>query len=201
MQLFIKYKYLIHKEDSSKLNGDDYLEELVLKAKKNDKEAFTQIILVIRNDLYKLARVRLSNEEDIQDVIQETMIEAYKKIKQLKEPTKFKFWIIKILINNCNKKYRKKKKENSIFNEYEQNGYYLESYNNIEDINHTLDFYRMLKNLDYDERTIIILFYNEKYTSKEISDLLNMNENTVKSKIFRAKQKIKNNYKEGVKNG
>lgn len=44
MQLFIKYKYLIHKEDSSKLKGDDYLEELVLKAKKNDKEAFTQII-------------------------------------------------------------------------------------------------------------------------------------------------------------
>ena len=52
----------------------------------------------------------------------------------------------------------------------------------------------MINFLDKDERTIIILYYNERYTTKEISKLLHMKENTVKSKILRAKQKIKSNY-------
>lgn len=51
--------------------------------------------------------MRTSNDEDVQDIIQETMIDAYKYIKKLKKPSKFKSWITKILINNCNKYYKK----------------------------------------------------------------------------------------------
>ena len=83
------------------------MEELIQKAQKGDREAFTQIILSIRNDLYKIAKTRISNEEDINDAIQETMLEAYKSIKKLKDIKKLKSWVIKILINNCNKIYKK----------------------------------------------------------------------------------------------
>ena len=85
------------------------MEELILEAKKGNIEAFTLAILNIKNDLYKIAKVKTSNEEDIQDIIQETMLNAYKNIKKLKDPSKFKSWIIKILINNCNKYYYKYK--------------------------------------------------------------------------------------------
>ena len=57
------------------------MEELVVKAKKGDKEAFTQIVLILKEDLYKIAKTRITNEADIEDAIQETMIEAYKSIK------------------------------------------------------------------------------------------------------------------------
>ena len=50
-------------------------------------------------------------------------------------------------------------------------------------------------------KLIIILYYNENYTTKEISKILSMKENTVKSKLFRAKDKIKNNCKGGIKYG
>ena len=83
------------------------MEKLIKRAKEGDKEAFTQAILLIKNDLYKIAKVRTSNEDDIQDIIQETMMDAYKYIKKLKETSKFKSWIIKILINNCSKYYKK----------------------------------------------------------------------------------------------
>ena len=52
----------------------------------------------------------------------------------------------------------------------------------------------MLKGLNYKEKLIIILFYSQDYSIKEISKMLKMNENTVKTNMFRAKAKIKNNY-------
>ena len=175
------------------------MDELVLKAKKGDKEAFTNLILEIRNDLYKIAKSRLSIEEDIQDVIQEKMIEAYRNIKQLKDPSKFKPWISKILINNCNKKYKKKKKENETHEDFDESYAYITEENDIDAINNTIDFNEMIKDLSYEERMVIILSYNDNYTTKEISEILNMKENTVKSKLSRARKNIKMNYKGGIR--
>lgn len=175
------------------------MEELIKKAREGDKEAFTQAILLIKNDLYKIAKVKTLNEDDIQDIIQETMMDAYKYIKRLKETSKFKSWIIKILINNCNKYYKKY---------YVQENYDLEfykesiKYNNDQQlIEDTLDFYEMIKQLKYEERIIIVLYYGEKYTTKEISNILSVNENTIKTRLSRAKEKIKNTYKGGRNNG
>lgn len=175
------------------------MEELIKKAKEGDKEAFTQAILLIKNDLYKIAKVRTSNEDDIQDIIQETMMDAYKYIKKLKETSKFKSWMIKILINNCSKYYKKY---------YVQENYDLEfykesiKYNNDQQlIEDTLDFYEMIKQLKYEERIIIVLYYGENYTTKEISNILSVNENTIKTRLSRAKEKIKNTYKGGLNNG
>ena len=90
-------------------------ESIVLRAKKNDKDAFTELILNIEECLYNVARIRLKSEEDINDAIQETEIIAFKSIKKLEHPKYFKTWIIKILINECNKIYRKNTKHFNIF--------------------------------------------------------------------------------------
>lgn len=179
------------------------MKELILKAQEGDKEAFTQAIMEIKNNLYKIAKVKTTNEDDIQDIIQDTMIDAYKYIKKLKEPNNFKAWIIKILINNCNKYYRKKYKDNEVYDNYDiefyrENIKYSKDQQLIED---TLDFYSMIKQLKYEERIIIVLYYSENYTTKEISNILRVNENTVKTRLSRAKEKIKNTYKGGQKNG
>ena len=86
------------------------LDELILMAQAGDEDAFTKMILYIKDDLYKIAKTRIANETDIEDAIQETMIETYKSIKKLNDPNKFKKWVIKILINKCNRIYRRKYK-------------------------------------------------------------------------------------------
>ena len=86
------------------------MDELILMAQAGDEDAFTKMILYIKDDLYKIAKTRIANETDIEDAIQETMIETYKSIKRLKDPNKFKKWVIKILINKCNRLYRRKYK-------------------------------------------------------------------------------------------
>ena len=57
------------------------MDELVKRAQQGDKEAFTELILLLKADLYKIAKTRIKNDEDIYDAIQETMIIAFKSIK------------------------------------------------------------------------------------------------------------------------
>ena len=78
------------------------MEDLIEKAKKGDKESFTRLVLLVKNELYHVAKARLNNEEDVCDAIQETTITAYKNIKELKDSRYFKTWIIRILINESN---------------------------------------------------------------------------------------------------
>ena len=179
------------------------VEELIEKSRKGDKEAFTQVILMMKNDLYKITKTKTTNEEDVQDIIQETMIDAYQHIRKLKEISKFKAWITKILINNCNKYYRKKYKEKEIYDNYDIEFYKesIASYNDQKVMEDTLDFYEMMKPLKYEDRIILLLYYGQSYTIKEISTILDMKENTIKTRLSRAREKLKNIDKGGKQNG
>ena len=164
------------------------MEELILSAQSGNEEAFTQLILSINDELYKIAKTRISNEADISDAIQETMIETYKSIKKLNDITKFKKWIIKILINKCNRIYRKKYKKDVSIEEYNLD--YLKT-NNINEVDNKLNFYDIIKNLNYKERIIVVLYYMEEYSVKEIKEILKMKENTINTHLYRARQKLK----------
>lgn len=165
------------------------MEELVKKAKNKDSNAFTQLILNIEKDLYCIAKSKIDNENDIDDVIQETMIIAFLNIKKLKNNSFFKTWVIRILINNCNKVY-KMKKHKSLDEDEEIN-----KISNAEMDLSNMEFQDFISFLNDEERTILTLYYYLGYTTKEISKILNKREGTICSKISRAKTKIKEMYK------
>ena len=172
-------------------------EELIEQAITGNTKAFSELILSYKNDMYKMAYARLNNIEDINDAIQECILKAYKNIKKIKSPSSFKPWLLKILINECNKIYIQKNKHKHI---------------SIEDINNkindysilateNIEFYDILNVLNTDERTIILLYYSERYKIKEISEIIQMNENTIKTKLARARSKLKKLLKEDKKHG
>lgn len=163
------------------------------KAKSGDIEAFSKLTKGIYMTLYKIAISKLDKEDDAYDAIQETLVIVYTKIKKLKNNKNFKRWIIKILINKCNDIYRMKYKNRNISIESEQLKNTLIINDDI-NLNSNLNFYKIIEFLDYEERLILILFYSENYTSKEIAKLLKKNENTIRTKISRAKKKILQNY-------
>lgn len=172
------------------------MEELINDAQKGDSEAFTKLIYSIRMDLYKIARMRLDSNDDIEDAVQETIIDGFNSLKSLRNPNCFKKWIIKILINKCNKIYRQKRKNNISFEEIEAENYI--GYNPIERTDDCMEFSFMLKSLNYNEKIAIILYYVEDYTTKEISKILKTSENTIKSRLRRAKIKMKQNYERRI---
>lgn len=147
------------------------------------------LFLSIQNDLYCIAKMKINNENDIEDIIQETMISAYTNLKKLQNNSFFKTWIIRILINKCNKFYKKKN---------------LKSLDDKQEINimptkeidlSTIEFENFISFLTEEERTILTLYYSLSYTTKEIAQILQKREGTICSKISRAKVKIKEKYK------
>lgn len=174
------------------------MEELITYAKNGNQEAFTELILNIQNDLYRIGKTRLNEDADIKDAIQETMVNAYNNLKSLKDISNFKAWIIKILINECNKIYMRNAKKEKLLEKItnkKKTNYYD---NPVDDINSKINFDFIISNLNFQEKLIITLHYNSGYSCSEIADILNMNMNTVKSKLKRAKDKVRKFYKGGV---
>jgi len=171
------------------------MEETIKKAKAGDAETMEKILEDVYQDLYKLAKFRLKNEMDAQDAVQNTNILIYKNIQNLKKERYFKAWITKILINECNKIYNKRKKT---FDEIE----FDEINDNIEvcrddyvkSINTKLDTINILNTLNEKDRDIMYLYINN-YKIKEIASIIDMKENTVKTRIKRNKKYLNENYK------
>ena len=169
------------------------MENLIKRAKDGDKEAFTELMLSIEEELYRISKVRLKNEDSIADAIQNTMLIAFKSIKRLKYVEYFKTWIIRILVNECNYIYRKNKKVEISYEDI-QNDINISEFDKVDE---KLDFDFICNKLEYKERMIIILYYKDRFTDKEIGKILNIKENTVKTKRTRIKQKIKKFIKKG----
>ena len=78
--------------------------ELVRSARLGDKESFAQVYDQVAMDLYKVALYTLGNAHDAEDVVSETFIEAYKGIKNLRDDSSFKPWIMRILSIRCKRR-------------------------------------------------------------------------------------------------
>lgn len=163
------------------------MEALIVEAIKGNTQALSDLIIAIEEDLYKIARTRLSCEDDINEAVQQTIVQIFKSIKKLKEPKYFKTWTIKILINKCNKLYRKIQK--NTFMEYDESIINLQISDENKIISN-MDFFLLIKDLEYEERITCTLYYLERLTTKEISKILKEPESTTRNRKSRAVKKL-----------
>ncbi|MBR1540520.1 MAG: sigma-70 family RNA polymerase sigma factor [Clostridia bacterium] len=170
------------------------MEELVKEAKRGNDTAFSQLITMHKKELYLVARSKLNNEDDIADCIQEAILKSYKNIKQLKDVKSFKFWLLKILINECHRLY-KKRGMNEVSIESNEMENVLPVDGKIEE---NIAFESVIRDLSEEEKTILTLFYVSGYNTKEIGKLLKKNDNTIRVKMMRAKNKLKKKYEGGA---
>ena len=75
--------------------------------KQGDNEAFYELIQPIHSDLYRMAFVYVQNEADAVDILQQAIIKGFEHIESLKDPTFFKTWMTRIIIN-CAKTHLEK---------------------------------------------------------------------------------------------
>lgn len=155
---------------------------LVKRACKGDADAFLELMEKNTLDMYKVARAILNNDEDAADAIQDTILICFEKLETLKKPEYFKTWMIRILINECNK----------ILRHYRT----VTVQEFIQDMPGTdksiaeIEFKEMLELLDEKYRVILILYYVEGFKIPEIAELLGLNENTVKTRLVRARNHL-----------
>lgn len=155
---------------------------LVKRAKEQDMEAFVQLIEKYKTSLYKVAKSYLGREEDVADAMQDTVLSAYEHIQELKHASYFKTWLTRILINHCTNILRQQKR--CMVSEK-----LLENACSIAEDDR--EFYELISELPEDYRMIFLLYYGEEFHTKEIAQILELNENTVKSRLRRGREKLK----------
>ena len=162
------------------------METLVRKAQCGDAEAFICLMEECKMTMRRVAYGYLGNDEDVADAIQDTILAAYESLHTLQNQEHFKTWLVRILINNCTKTWRRNKKNISLENE--QAAGHTES---IDRGKADVEFKELLLSLPEDSRAIFQLYYGEQFTTKEIAAVLDMKESTVKSKLHRGREQLR----------
>ncbi len=163
----------------------------VIHAREGDKTAFAEVYDSVALDLYRVALYNLGNSYDAEDVVSETFIEAYKGIKNLREPESFKPWIMRILHIRCKRKITQYIKDKQTDDISEQLDLMDESINVEEDSTKKVVVTEALNSLHPEEKNIIILSVLQGYTTKEIGEILEVPHGTISSKLHRAYGKLR----------
>ena len=85
------------------------------------KEKFAELVLESEKTLYRVSMSMLKNETDCEDAVQTAILSAYEKLDTLKNEEYFKTWLVRILINDCNRQLRTKNRIISL-SEYSEDG-------------------------------------------------------------------------------
>lgn len=163
------------------------IEQLVQQAKMRDPDAFTALMDMQMQNMYKIARSILRNDEDAADAIQDTILICWEKIDSLKVNKYFKTWLTRILINNCYQLLQKNR-----------NVTYMDEFPDIPtESNFThYEWEEALSVLNENYRLVVTLFYSQGFHTKEIAQILGIPDNTVRTRLSRAREQLERYYKE-----
>lgn len=147
----------------------------------NKNEYLEYLIETYSDTVYRLAMSRTRRKENSEDVFQEVFLRLSKKIPQFESTEHEKAWIIRVTIN-CSNSILESKWSKIVQMENEEIPFETKERH---------DIYYAVLSLPLKYRTIIYLFYYEGYKTNEISKILKIKENTVKSQLLRAREQLK----------
>lgn len=155
---------------------------LIHQAKLGNPQAFAKLYEEIYRDLYRFAWYLLKNSHDAEDLVSETVMDAWAGIRGLKKEESFRAWMFRILSNKCRKRLKEYLSRTEELPEHLES----EQRNREED----MDVKEAFSRLEEEERLILSLRIFGGYSSKEIGTCLNMNDATVRSRQKRALEKM-----------
>lgn len=163
------------------------MEKLIRQAQDGNNVAFVELIERQKGTMYKVARSYLHNDADAADAISETVLTCFEKLSSLRQPQYFRTWIVRILIRKCQDILRERKRSVPL-EEVAQVGYNDPGHARVE-------FLSLLDSLDEKYRTVLLLYYGEGFTVREIAQAMDVKEDTVKTRLKRARAGFKLAYK------
>jgi RNA polymerase sigma-70 factor, ECF subfamily len=185
-------------QDGAARRVDD--RELVRRAQHGEKEAFEVLVARHQGRVFAVAGGILRNREDVEDISQQVFLKAYFSLKRFDQRSAFSTWLYKITVNECWDLLRKKKVRPLVF-ESELSEEQAHAYQSTEqtpdfsgDISDHLEtrqqIDRWLDCLEERDRAMLVLKEVQGFTVEEIAEIMGINGNTVKVRLFRARQKI-----------
>lgn len=175
--------------------------ELVRRAQADDKEAFEELVRRHQHRVFAVAGGILRKREDVEDIAQQVFVKAYFSLKRFDQRAAFSTWLYKITVNECWDLLRKKKVrplvyESDLSEEQARQVLTSEEKRNsrVPDVSDRLEarqrVERLLDGLDGRDRLMLVLKEVEGFSIEEIAEALELNANTVKVRLFRARRRV-----------
>lgn len=193
-------------------------EKLIKKAVRGNVEAYGKLIEINKEYLYRTAYIYTRNEEDSLDLVSECILKGFRSIKKLKEPSYFKTWLTRILINSI-RSYQEKQGSLDFMDlsaeaggDLEEGGDYgkFQSVSAENSVNLTgkgnkdggisleekMDLCQAVGCLSEKYKTVIVLKYFSELKISEISEVMGIPEGSVSAYLTRAKKELRNYLRE-----
>ena len=172
---------------------------LVEKARLGNRLSFQELVSMFQEEIYRLAYYRTFSQMDAEDLTQDVFEQAYRKLDSLHDPHRFRAWLYSIAVNRCNDFLRKRKFQALLRirsideQDFGEPGRDMNnSYNDrLEKDRFWKKVKSMLKNLSAMEREVFTLRFMDHRNINEIAAILNRNESTIKTHLYRALNKVR----------
>ncbi len=170
--------------------------ELIAKVCNGQQHLYALLVDKYKNYVFTLCYRILQNRENAEEAAQDTFIKTYRQLHSYKGDAKFSTWLYTIARNTCFTFLRKKKLPAYSLDEYGGNLLPGEPADNSINTHYNQAFRQQLinnayKQLPAEDVTILTLFYNHEQKIDEIAQVMQLEANNVKIKLFRARQKLK----------
>ena len=167
------------------------------RAQKGDEAAFEELLITYEKRIYNIAYRMMRNQSDAQDMAQEAIIKAYRNLHTFKGTCMFSSWVYRITVNTCLDEIRKRKKRNVLFMDAmdgEGAGFTDKAPLPEQMMESKEEYARILSAinaLNEEYKTVIVLRDMQGFSYRDISQIIDCNIGTVKSRINRARNILK----------
>lgn len=149
-----------------------------------DNTMFEKLVLQNEQKLYRISMSMLKNEADAQDAVHDAILKAYKNLGSLKKEEYFSTWLVRILINCCNRQLKENSRRSDI-------GDNLPDVASRDNPYLSVELGEAIDSLPPKIRITVILYYIEDFSVKDIKRVLHIPEGTVKSRLSKGRALLK----------
>ena len=172
---------------------------LIQRILSGDETAFASLVRKYKRQVHTLAWRKIGDFHIAEDITQETFLQVYQKLGTLGDPTRFPGWLYVIADRLCIAWLRKNQRQTEPLADADISEMETEAYSRYIATEHATTFAeaqrdlveKLLARLKETNRKVITLHYLEGMTYAEISNFLGVSENTIKSRLRRARQQLR----------
>lgn len=157
------------------------LQRMVRKMYGITQDELCDLIMQNKESMYRLAYSIVKNDADAQDAVGETIVTAFEKRKQIRKSASAKAWVMQILVNKCRRMLAKSYRV--VLSDE------MEKYDACAAFEQD-EMWPVVMELEQEFREIVVLYYYEQFSVREISRMLDVPAGTVKSRLARARGKL-----------
>ncbi len=172
-------------------------EELVERCRCGDMDAFSLLHSRYEQKLYRYAYLMSGSREDACDIVQDTFIKAYKAISRFRGDSSIVTWLMRICTNLCRTHARSKMfkalklSEIAVFRDFKIAEEQLDPRINVQQRLEAESIRDLLLKLPAHQRELLVLYEYEELSTEEIARLQNTSPGSVRVRLFRARQRLK----------